>query len=246
MKISQHQKAENRRNIINALVDMVMEKDLKSATMRGVAKQAGLGEATIYNYFPTKDAMVYAYYGDRLDQAVETLKAIPDFNTYTFQEQLQTFFETMLAVLLPHRAFLDKTFKAAFFTFSQDYARIKPVKEKFIRVVRDIFDAAIEAGEIPDQVFLEISLQVFWEYFIGMIMYWLKDDSDGFSATTVLIDKTLDLAGASIRAGIANKVFDMGMFLFKNHVLSRLDLIRERVDMVHGIKRKFMDGINER
>jgi len=232
MKISQHQKAENRRNIINALVDMVMEKDLKSATMRGVAKQAGFGEATIYNYFPTKDAMVYAYYEDRLDQAVETLKAIPDFNTYTFQEQLQTFFETMLAVLLPHRAFLDKTFKAAFFTFSQDYARIKPVKEKFIRVVRDIFDAAIEAGEIPDQVFLE--------------MYWLKDDSDGFSATTVLIDKTLDLAGASIRAGIANKVFDMGMFLFKNHVLSRLDLIRERVDMVHGIKRKFMDGINER
>ncbi len=246
MKISQNKKLENRRKIIAALVDMVIEKDLKNATMRGIAKKAGVGDATIYNYFPTKDAMVYAYYEDRLDQAIDTLRAIPDFNTYSFQEQLQTFFETQLEILIADREFLENTFKTAFFTLSQDYARIKPVKEKFISVIRDIFEAAIEAREIDDQVFLDLSLQMFWEYYIGIIIYWLKDDSDMFSSTTLLIDKSLDIASASIKAGIGNKIFDMGMLLFKNHFLSRMDVIRERVDLVHGIKRKFMDGVNDK
>ena len=246
MKISRQQKRENRRKIIRSLVELVIAKDLKTATMREIAREAGLGDATIYNYFSTKDAIVYAYYEDRFDEVTETLKQIPDFHTFTFQEQLQTFFETKLDLLLGDREFLEKTFKTAFLTLSQDYARVKPSRQKFMAVIREIFDAAIEAGEIEDQVFLEISVQLFWEYYVGVILYWLKDYSDGFDATSILIDKSLDLAAASIRAGIGNKVFDMGVFLFKNHLLSRMDLVREQVDILHNIKRKFMDGADER
>ena len=246
MKISKKQKLENRKKILTALVDLVIEKDLKSATMREIARTAGLGDATIYNYFPTKDAIVYAYYEDRFDEATEALRSIPDFHTYTFQEQLQTFFETKLALLLPDREFLAKTFKTAFFTLSQDYARVRPSRDRFMAVIREIFEAAIEAGEIEDQVFLELSVQFFWEYYVGIILYWLKDDTDQFEATTVLIDKSMDLASAAIRAGIGNKIFDMGIFLFKNHLLSRMDLVKERVDTLHGIKRKFMDKTDGR
>ncbi len=246
MKISKKQKLENRKKILTALVDLVIEKDLKTATMREIARRAGLGDATIYNYFPTKDAIVYAYYEDRFDQVTEALKGIPDFHTYTFQEQLQTFFETKLDLLLPDREFLEKTFKTAFFTLSQDLSRVRPSRDKFMAVIREIFEAAIEAGEIEDQVFLELSVQFFWEYYVGIILYWLKDDSDRFEATTLLIDKSMDLASASIRAGIGNKIFDMGIFLFKNHLLSRMDLVKERVDILHGIKRKFMDKTDER
>ncbi|MCG8635836.1 MAG: TetR family transcriptional regulator [Desulfobacterales bacterium] len=246
MKISKKQKLENRKKILTALVDLVIEKDLKSATMREIARTAGLGDATIYNYFPTKDAIVYAYYEDRFDEATEALRSIPDFHTYTFQEQLQTFFETKLDLLLPDREFLAKTFKTAFFTLSQDYARVRPSRDRFMAVIREIFEAAIEAGEIEDQVFLELSVQFFWEYYVGIILYWLKDDTDQFEATTVLIDKSMDLASAAIRAGIGNKIFDMGIFLFKNHLLSRMDLVKERVDTLHGIKRKFMDKTDGR
>ncbi len=245
MKISKKQKLANRNKILAALVDLVIAKDLKTATMREIARTAGLGDATIYNYFPTKDAIVYAYYEDRFDQVTEALKQIPDFHTYTFQEQLQTFFETKLDLLLADREFLEKTFKTAFFTLSQDYARLRPSRDKFMAVIREIFEAAIEAGEIEDQVFLELSVQFFWEYYVGIILYWLKDDSDQFEATTLLIDKSMDLASASIRAGIGNKIFDMGIFLFKNHLLSRMDLVKERVDILHGIKRKFMDKTDE-
>ncbi|MCP4673593.1 MAG: TetR/AcrR family transcriptional regulator [Desulfobacula sp.] len=245
MKISKKQKLKNRNKIIVSTVDVVTLKGLKSATMREIARQAGLGDATIYNYFPTKEAIVYGYYEDKFDAVVQQLKNIKDFNEYTFQEQLQTFFETTLELFLPDREFLEKTFKTTFFGLSQHYSRIRPIKEKFMAIVEDIFKAAIEVGEIPDQVFKELTMQFFWEYYIGVVIYWLKDDTDQFKGTTVLIDKSMDLACTSIKAGIGNKIFDMGIFLFKNHVLSRLDGIKDYVDTIHGIKKNFMDVQND-
>jgi AcrR family transcriptional regulator len=245
MKISKKQKQENRNKIISSAVDLVTSKGLKAATMREIARQAGLGDATIYNYFPTKEAIVYGYYEDKFDTVTQQLKNIKDFNEYTFQEQLQTFFETTLELFLPDREFLEKTFKTAFFALSQHYSRIRPIKEKFTAIIEDIFKAAIEVDEIPDQVFQELTIQFFWEYYIGIVIYWLKDDTDQFNGTTVLIDKSMDLACASIKAGIGNKIFDMGIFLFKNHVLSHFDSIKEHVETINGIKKKFMDGQNE-
>ena len=57
------------------------------------------------------------------------------------------------------------------------------------------------------------------------VIYWLKDESDRFEETTVLVDKSIDLACISIKAGIGNKVFDIGIFLFKNHILLKNMLI---------------------
>ncbi|MCP3875713.1 MAG: TetR/AcrR family transcriptional regulator [Desulfobacteraceae bacterium] len=245
MKISKKQKLENRHKIIAAAVDLITSKGIKSATMRDIARQAGLGDATIYNYFPTKETIIYGYYEDRFDEITEQLKKIKDFNEYTFQEQLQTFFEAKLSLLLSDREFVEKTFKITFFALSQHYSRIRPIKDKFMVIVEDIFEAAIEVGEIPDQVFREITIQFFWEYYIGIVIYWLKDDSDQFKSTTILIDKSIDLACTSLRAGIGNKIFDMGIFLFKNHVLSRMSFVKDHVDTIHGIKKKFMEAKNE-
>ena len=246
MKISKKQKQANRAGIIAATVSIVTQKGLSAATMREIAKKAGLADATIYNYFPTKEAIIYGYYEDKFDQVIGQLKEIPDFNTYTFQEQLQTFFETKLTLYLSDREFLEETFKKTFFTLSQQYSRIRPIKNKFLAVVEDIFSCATDAGEIPDPVFRELALQIFWEYFIGVVMYWLKDESERFENTSVLIDKSMDLACASIRAGIGNKIFDMGIFLFKNHILSRMDLVKDRVDTLHTIKKKFMAARDEK
>ncbi|NOX33153.1 MAG: TetR/AcrR family transcriptional regulator [Deltaproteobacteria bacterium] len=242
MKISKEQKQKNRNKIIMSAVELVTSKGLKAATMREIARQAGLGDATVYNYFPTKEAIVCGYYEDKFDQVTLQLKQVKDFNEYTFQEQLQAFFEAKFELLLPDREFLEKTFKTTFFALSQHYSRIRPIKEKFMAIVEDIFEAAIDAGEIPDQVFRQLTIQFFWDYYIGIVIYWLKDDSDRFEDTRILIDKSIDLACTSIRAGIGNKIFDMGIFLFKNHILSRMNFIKDHVDTIHGIKKKFTEA----
>ena len=242
MKISQQQKQENRRKIIAVAVDLIGDKGLKAATMRQIARQAGVGDATIYNYFPTKEAILYGYYEDHLDTCIETLKAIEGFNTYSLQEQLQTLFDTSLGLYLPDREFVAATFRHTLIVGSGDWARIKPIRTRFLAAVEEMLAAAAEVGEIPDQVFEEMICQFFMEAYLGVTVYWLQDTSDGFSNTAVLTDRGLDLACALLKAGIANKLFDMGLFLFKTHVVTKMAALAERspVNFSAKVKRAFM------
>ena len=244
MKISQDQKTETRKKIISASVEIMIEKGLKNATMREIAKKAEIGDATIYNYFPTKESIIYGYYQDQFEEVIERIKKVDDFNEYNLQEQLQSFFETNLEVFLPDREFIHETFNVVFFSIGQSYSRLKPIRTLFYDVVDDIFLAAIEVGEIPEQVFGEIVYQLFWDYYIGLVTYWLNDQSDQFTDTSLFIDKSLDLAVAFLKAGILNKLFNMASFLFKNHILSRMDFFKDQVETVHRIKREFMGGKN--
>jgi len=181
MKISKKQKKKNRQIIIKSAVDLIISKDFKTATMREIAQMAGFGDATIYNYFPTKEAIIFAYYQDQFDEAVKRIKSIEKFNEYSLQEQLQIFFETKLELFLPDREFVAATFKTVFFSLSQNYSRIKPIRDKFIDVIRDIFEAAVEVGEIKEQVFQEITYQLYYDYYIGVVLYWMNDQSDQFT-----------------------------------------------------------------
>jgi AcrR family transcriptional regulator len=242
MKISKQQKAENRQAIIRAAVAMIAEKGVKGASMRAIANQAGVADATIYNYFPTKDAIVFAYYEDHFASCRAELDAIADFNEYNLQERLQTLYETSLAQYLPDRDFVARTFKSVFFLFSQDFQQIKPVRDRFIEQVREMVSSAIDSEEIPDQVFQELLVQLFWDHYITMVIYWQGDTSTRFTNTSVMIDKSLDLACSALRAGVANKVFDLATFLFKNHVLNRMGFIRDRIDTLHAIKQDFTGG----
>jgi hypothetical protein len=106
--------------------------------------------------------------------------------------------------------------------------------------------AAAEVNEIPEPVFLDLTCQLYMDAYIGVVHYWLADTSEGFANTSVLIDRGLDLSCAMLKAGIANKLFDFAVFMFKNHVLDKLDIIMEPVETASRVKRRFMEGIHDR
>jgi AcrR family transcriptional regulator len=244
MKISQEQKIESRKAIISAAVDLISEKGFKTSTMRGIAKAAGVGEATIYNYFPTKEAILYGYYQDHMLGCIEALKQVADFHTFSLQEQLQSLFETSLNLYLPEREFVGQTFGLVFLGGSREWSRIKPIREAFLSAVNDMLAAAAEAEEIPEPVFQEFVGQFFMDAYLGTVHYWLSDRSDGFTDTSVLIDRGLDLVCALLKAGLANKIFDMAVFLLKTHVLTKLNRLVEPLQGAAKIKRRFMEAMN--
>ncbi len=243
MKINAKQKAANRSKIIRTAVEAIIEKGYKSATMRSIARSAGLGEATIYNYFPTKESILYAYYLEHFENCIEQLQSIEDFNKYAFQEQLQTFFECSLELMLPDREFVGKSFNVIFFSMSHNFKHLKPIRTQFINIVDDIFKAAIEVGEIPDQVFQEIIYQIFFDYYVGIVIYWLKDTSEHFNDTTLFLDKSMDLTCTVLKTDLFNKCCDLAIFLFKNHVLNRMHFANDKIDTVDRIKRAFTGGV---
>lgn len=240
MKISHKQKQKNRLKIIGLAVDVMIEEGFKSATMRSIAKKAGIGDATIYNYFPTKESILFAYYEEKLNECADRLRNVEKFNEFTLNEQLQTFFDIQLELFLPDREFIELSFKRIFFSLSQNYKQLKPIQHVFKKIIVDMFKAAIEVKEIPEQILQEMIYLLLWDYFVGVIIFWLKDRSEYFSDTSVLVDKTLDLFCSLLKSGAINKSVDILSYVFKNYVLNRFEGIKSRVDTIKLIKREFM------
>ncbi len=245
MKISNKQKKLNRKKIIGVAVDIMIDKGFKSATMRAISKEAGIGDATIYNYFPTKEAILFAYYEEKLNECIDKLKKVEKFNEFTIHEQLQTFFDIQMELFLPDREFIELSFKRIFFSLSQNYSQLESIRTIFEKIIRDIFKAAVEVNEIPEQMFETIIYHLLWDYYIGVIIFWLKDKSEDFSDTSILVDKTLDLFCSVLKAGAVNKVFDIASYFFKSHFLSRLEGFKRRVDTIKMIKREFLGNKDE-
>ena len=73
---------------------------------------------------------------------------------------------------------------------------------------------AIEVKEIPAQMFQQIIYHLLWDYYVGIIIFWLNDRSDQFSDTSMMIDKTMDLFCSILKAGAVNKMFDIMSYFF--------------------------------
>lgn len=245
MKVTEQEKLKTRIKILEASVDIITEKGFKSASMREIARHAGVGDATIYNYFPSKEKLLYGYCEYTQQKVMDSLKLIEDFHEYTLQEQLQQFIETQLSTWLPAREFLQEVFTLTFYSPVSGSTHLAKTKDIFMTVFIDMLDAAIEAGEIPEQPYQELLPRLYWDYVTGIMAYWLKDDSEDFSNTTQLVDKSMDIIAAILHNGIIGKSFDLVSFLFRTHVMSRLDAfsdsIAESKKAGKFIKRRFLD-----
>ena len=151
-----------------------------------------------------------------------------------------TYFETSLTLFLPDREFIELSYKNVFFSLSQNYQLFEPIRKQFLLAITDMLEAAIEAEELPALMFSELVVQLFWDYYIAVLAYWLADKSSQFEDTSILIDKSLDLGVALLKSGIVNKMFDLSIMLFKTHVLSRLPSLKGRVELAQKVKREFM------
>lgn len=240
MKISAKQKQESRKAILDAAVDMIIEKGIKASSMRAIARKAGVGDATIYNYFPSKEALVYGYYRDAVESAVQAVENIGDLQEYQLNEKIQALMEAVLENFLGDREFVDQTFAQAFFTPIPSARAIKEIRGLFVLAVEDFYKQSVESGEIPELMLRDLVYQCVWDFFIAATMYWLKDDSDQFANTTVFMEKSIDLGYTVLISGVLNKVTGLASFLFKSHVLSRLDLLVERKETFERVRQEFM------
>ena len=89
MKISEQEKAQTRIRLLEAAVDVITEKGFKSASMREIAQRAKVGDATIYNYFPSKEKLLYGYCEEVQHRVMAALKGVENFHEYAIGEQLQ-------------------------------------------------------------------------------------------------------------------------------------------------------------
>jgi len=221
MKISKEKKIEVKRNILKCAIALISDKGYKKTSMSKIAKKAKIGEATIYNYFPTKEHILYEYYYELQCQTKERLMQTKGFDTFSLKEQLELLIGTQLELLANNRTFVLEIYKEIFYKSFTHPAMDKGSNE-LKSMINELFEIAIEAKEIEPMAFSNTLLNLGSDYILGVIYYWIQDESENFDNTTIMVDKSLEIIYAVLQSGLVNKIEDLLNFVIKTHILNNI------------------------
>ena len=222
-KVSKQKQEETRLKIISTAIDMFSEKGFESTTMKQIARQVGIGDATIYKYFSNKDKLIFAYYGLKAEESVQEFVAEEELEDYTLQEKLQLLIDIYLGKLLPDREFVSDSIKMIMQSPSILFKDVTPVREEFVGVIQDLLIEAENNNEIARTPFTSSIARLANEFILATLLYWVKDDSDEFSNTTQMVDMSLSLGVEILRSGIISKATDLASFFLKAHLFKFMD-----------------------
>jgi AcrR family transcriptional regulator len=215
--------------------------------MREISRHAQVGDATIYNYFPSKEKLLYGYCEYVQEQVLQQLKSIDNFHEYTLHEQLQQLVELELQTWLPAREFLQQVYSQTFAAPVAGFSHLVETRRLFSEMVTDMLAAAIEVEEIPQQPYQELLPRLFWDYMSGILSYWLRDNSEGFSYTTRVVDSSMEIVSSILYQGLVGKSLDLVSLIFRTHVIPQMDKWKDfsNNDDLAAVKRRFMEKGND-
>lgn len=222
MRISKEQRQKNIESVFKAVTKLSSRTDFDSLTMKAIAKEAKIGEATIYNYFPKKELMITGFLDWTIESAIEKTQLEASKNM-TFTEVLHTLIENHIEILAPSKAFFAQSIESLFVNpLALANTSVSTTKNRYIKFITEEFNRSVEKGSVKAPPFQEFILALLWDFHIGMLYYWLKDDDSSSMRTTELIDLSMKVFDELLRSDLFNKVYAVAHFLFKEHILNKL------------------------
>ena len=182
---------QTRARVLAAALKVFRERGFQAATMREVATEAGMAVGAAYYYFDSKDALVMAFYEQTQDAMIPALEqAIA--RSRTLEQRLREIIALKFEHFAPNRALL-----AALSAHSDPRHPLSPFSPQTAAIRnRDLgfFQQAIDDSRLHlPATILPYVPRLLWLYQMGLIWFWVYDDSAGQARTRVLFDKTLDI-----------------------------------------------------
>ncbi|MBO3750224.1 TetR family transcriptional regulator [Streptosporangiaceae bacterium NEAU-GS5] len=197
---------------------MFRERGFEATTMRAIAAEAGVSVGNAYYYFSSKEQLVQAYY-DRAQQEHEAACGELLAVERRFAARLEGVLRAWVRVSEPYHEFAVKFFKHAaeptnpLSPFSSESA---PARESAIAIYRDVVDGC--SDRMDSELRAELP-ELLWLMSMGVVLFWVHDDSPGCARTYRLIERTVPLVdrlvGLSHLPGLRGVVRDF------------LDVVRE-------------------
>lgn len=222
MKVSRERKQEHYERFIQAFVDEVRAQGYASVTLRDVARRAGLSDGAIYKHFPSKEKILLAYYILKMDRLREEGAALLDKPSYTLGERLQALLEFQLGQYEGEKDFLEKTFHATFVAASLMWSEVAAMRKSYLETANDFIADARAKGELPESAWNFVVDEMLWCHYMGVMMYWLKDDSENHEDSTQFIDRTVNLFTAVVGGPLLKQAEELVGFLVNRHLMPLL------------------------
>jgi len=188
---------QTRARIVEAALRLFMERGYEATTMRAVAKEAGVSLGNAYYYFASKEHLLQAYYRRIHDlhaaASADVLKTERDL-----KPRLVGVLERKLEVIEPFHRFSALLFKTA----ADPKSPLNPFHEES-REARElgtqVFREVLEGSKlkIPADIGAQLP-ELLWIYSMGIVLFWIHDESPGRERTHRLVERTADLVAGTI------------------------------------------------
>lgn len=182
-----HKSEITERKILDAALNLFQTKGFEEATMRDIAIAAGVATGAAYYYYPFKDAIVLAFYERSCVEMQSRIEDAVAQSACKLEDRLKALIGAKLAYFAPYRSVLRALLKNGadpahpLSPFSQNNRSIrerdiagfqKILSECHIRVPQDL------GPHLPD---------LLWMLQMGVIYFWITDDSHGQQRTHRLL-----------------------------------------------------------
>jgi AcrR family transcriptional regulator len=175
--------------ILDAALRVFRERGFQAATMREIAAVAGVAVGAAYYYFDSKDALVMAFYEKSQEQMASALDSILA-SSRTFEARLRGIIGQKFEYFAPNRALVGALSthidpEHPLSPFSPSTAKIRDLDVAFF--VRAVKESGIK---LPPSIQPYLP-RLLWLYQMGLLLFWVYDQSPRQAHTTLLFDRTL-------------------------------------------------------
>ena len=180
-----------RSHLLSTALRVFRERGFESVTMRELAAAAGASLGAAYYYFPSKEAIIQAYYDDVQAEHARRLTAAISETKLDLRGRLRAAFHSKLDILQGDRRLLGALFR---YTGEPHHplSVLGAGTRQNRRQSMSVFQTAIGDERLPDDVraILPVGL---WGLHMGILLYFIYDDSAEQQRTRRLVDGVLTL-----------------------------------------------------
>jgi len=184
-----------RAHLVATALAVFRQRGLDATTMRELATAAGASLGSAYYYFPSKEAIIQAYYDDvQAEHARRLAAALGDARSQgrlDLKDRLRAAFDTKLDILQGDRKLLG-----ALFRYTGEPGHPLSALGSGTRKNRQesiaIFQTAIGNERLPDDIRALLPTAL-WALHMAILLYFIYDDSPEQQRTRRLVDGVLTL-----------------------------------------------------
>jgi AcrR family transcriptional regulator len=193
MRVSAETKAATRQKILETARLLFAENGFQATTTREIAAASGIATGTLFNYFPTKEAIVGCLASEAGSDALAKFQAKHQ-TTESLEEDLFALVATGMRKLKPLRKHLPSLLE----TLLSPLASGASDESASLRV--DHLEAVVVLAK--QRGFGELSsvaLQLYWTLYTGILVFWATDKSPKQEDTLALMDHSLHMFAGWLR-----------------------------------------------
>jgi len=168
--LREQKKAETRKAIIDSSIQLFTEKGFEKTSIEDIAKQAGIGKATVYTYFATKDDIFLTFCSEELEDAFATLQT-PRKEDDRVLDQLVDFFMLKFKFVTKNSEFGRQLLREMLFPKKVNN-KVKEHNQRYFDILEKLFKSAQDRGELPPAQDLFLLSVHFFSLYLGVLVGW--------------------------------------------------------------------------